>query len=650
MSKLSFSKWIVASLALVFSLTVGANDEVRKLIENPNYWAFPSGDYNNWRYSELDQINNKNASKIVTAWTFSTGRLQGHEGGPLVLPPSATGLNSDHLFIHSSFPNDVFAINLDDLTITWAFEPQQNEAETVPVMCCDIVNRGLGYSMGQIYLQQADSKLVALNAKTGKVEWSVLNGGDIPASKGGPYGPKQGMTNTNAPHPVKDKVLTGCSGAEFGVRCWIAAYNAKDGSLAWRAFSMGPDRDILFDGSTTSLGKPVGKDSSLRTWCVDEPGRWKNLRTNSLAGRECAKRSDQWKLGGGSVWGWWPVDFDENLVYYGSGNPGTWNPVVRPGDNKWSMTIFARDIDSGVARWVYQMTPHDEWDYDGVNEMILVDMKVKGQQTPALVHFDRNGFAYTMNRKTGALLVAEKYDPSVNWATHVDKKTGYPQVVNAYSTHYNGEDVVSKDICPAALGTKDQQPSAYSPRTNLFYVPTNHVCMTYEPVSYAAGGNQYTSGQAYVNANLTMYPAGAVLKNGTDNMGNFIAWDADKGKIVWSIPEQWSVWSGALATAGDVVFYGTLDGYAKAIDAKSGKLLWKFKTPSGIIGNFHSWSHKRKQYVGVLSGIGGWAGAVVAIPGLAAAPDEAALGAVGGYRKLLNVSRNSGVLMVFSLP
>jgi PQQ-dependent dehydrogenase (methanol/ethanol family) len=314
------------------------------------------------------------------------------------------------------------------------------------------------------------------------------------------------------------------------------------------------------------------------------------------------------------------------------------------------MTMYARDIDTGMAKWVYQMTPYDEWDYDGVNEMILADMKVGGADRKVLVHFDRNGFGYTMDRVTGELLVAEKYDPAVNWATHVDKKTGYPQVVNQYSTAHGGEDFVSKDICPAALGTKDQQPAAYSPKTGLFYVPTNHVCMTYEPVSYKAGGNQYTAGQAYVNANLTMYPAGAVLKNGTDNMGNFIAWNADTGKIEWSIPEQWSVWSGVLTTKGDVVYYGTLDSYAKAVDAKTGKLLWKFKSPSGIIGNFHTWKHKDKQYVGVLSGIGGWAGAVVAIPGLAAAPGEAALGAVGGYRKLLSVSRNSGVLMVFSLP
>ena len=646
MSKFLFKKWLVAILSIGLSVSAFANEEVRKLNDNPNYWAFPSGDYNNWRYSELDQINSKNADKVVAAWTFSTGRLQGHEGGPLVLPESATGLPHDTLYIHSSFPNDVFAINLDTLNIVWYFEPQQDEAETVPVMCCDIVNRGLGYSMGQIYLQQADTLLVALDAKTGKVKWTAENGREIG------YGPAAGDTNTNAPHPMKDKVITGCSGAEFGVRCWIAAYNAKDGSLAWRAFSMGPDSDILFDPKkTTSLGKSVGKDSSLKTWCGNSD--WK---APAIAPNKCKTLSDAWKSGGGSVWGWWPADFDENLLYYGSGNPSTWNPVVRPGDNKWSQTIFARDIDTGVARWAYQMTPHDEWDYDGVNEMILADMKVKGKDRKALVHFDRNGFGYTMDRVSGELLVAEKFDPAVNWATHIDMKTGYPQTQNQYSTHYNGEDTVSKDICPAALGTKDQQPAAYSPRTGLFYVPTNHVCMTYEPVSYSAGGNEYTAGQAYVNANLTMYPAGAVCpdcpnNNATkDNMGNMISWDADKGKIVWSIPEQWSVWSGILATAGDVVYYGTLDAYAKAVDAKTGKLLWKFKAPSGIIGNFHTWAHKGKQYVGVLSGIGGWAGAVVAIPGLAAAPDTAALGAVGGYRNLLNSTRNSGVLMVFALP
>jgi lanthanide-dependent methanol dehydrogenase len=339
MSKISFKSVVIAAIALVVPVVASANDEVRTLTQNPNYWAFPGGNYDNHRFSALKQINSGNAGKVVTAWTFSTGVLRGHEGGPLVLPSSATGLPGDTLYIHAAFPNNTFAIDLDTLGIIWHFEPQQDFDVTVPVMCCDTVNRGLGYSMGQIYLQQADTVLVALNAKTGAVVWTAQNGGDIPASLGGPYGPTSGMTNTNAPHPIKDKIITGCSGAEFGVRCWLAAYNAKDGSLAWRAFSMGPDADMLFDANTTSLGKKVGKDSSLNSW-----------------------KGDQWKQGGGSTWGWWPADFNENLVYYGNGNPGTWNPVVRPGDNKWSMSMFARDIDTGVAKWVYQMTPHDEWE------------------------------------------------------------------------------------------------------------------------------------------------------------------------------------------------------------------------------------------------------------------------------------------------
>jgi alcohol dehydrogenase (cytochrome c) len=237
-------------------------------------------------------------------------------------------------------------------------------------------------------------------------------------------------------------------------------------------------------------------------------------------------------------WGWFTYDPALNLIYYGSGNPGTWNPVVRPGDNRWSMTLFARDADTGMAKWVYQMTPHDEWDYDGVNENVLVDLEVGGRMRKALVHFDRNGFGYTLDRETGALLVAEKFDPAVNWATHVDMRTGRPQVVDRYSTHKNGEDVNTEDICPAALGSKDQQPAAFSPRTNLFYVPTNHVCMDYEPYEV-----EYVAGQPYVGAILTMFPAGQVTRDGTTNLGNFIAWDAAQGKIVWSNAEPFSVWT-----------------------------------------------------------------------------------------------------------
>jgi PQQ-dependent dehydrogenase (methanol/ethanol family) len=600
----------LAVVAAAIPASALANEGLLELQEDDEYWVMPNGDFANTRYSKLDQINAGNAPKLQAAWTFSTGVLRGHEGGPLVLPGSATGLEHDTLYVNAPFPNNSFAINLDTLEVVWEYVPIQNQDETVPVMCCDTVNRGLAFGDGKIFLQQADTELVALDAKTGKKVWSVKNGN-----------PKKGETNTNAPHVIKDKVFTGISGGEFGVRGFLAAYNIKDGKLAWKAYSVGPDAEMLIDPQkTTELGKPVGKDSSLKTW-----------------------QGEQWKIGGGTTWGWYSYDPDLNLVYYGSGNPSTWNPVVRPGDNKWSMTIFARDVDTGVAKWVYQMTPHDEWDFDGVNEMILADIEVKGKDVKSLVHFDRNGFGYTLNRETGELLVAEKYDPSVNWATHVDMKTGRPQTVAKYSTHKGGEDVNTKNVCPAALGTKDQQPAAYSPRTGLFYIPTNHLCMDYEPVS----GGEYTAGQPYVNAVLNMYPAGKVTGDGTSNLGNFIAWDAGEGKIKWSVPERFSVWSGAVATAGDVVFYGTLDGYIKCIDAKSGKLLWKFKTPSGIIGNVNTWMHKDKQYVGVLSGVGGWAGI-----GMAAGliEDTEGLGAVGAYKGLSSYTRLGGVLSAFSLP
>jgi PQQ-dependent dehydrogenase (methanol/ethanol family) len=568
--------------------------------QSANDWAMPAKDFANTRYSTLKQINTGNVGKLQVAWTFSTGVLRGHEGAPLVI--------GDVMYVHTPFPNIVYALDLNnDGKILWKYEPKQDPS-VIPVMCCDTVNRGVAYGDGKIFLHQADDTLVALDAKTGKQVWSAANGD-----------PKKGQTGTSAPLVVKDKVLVGTSGGEFGVQCSVAAYDIKSGKLVWRGYSEGPDDQILVDDKTTALGKPIGKDSSLKTW-----------------------QGDQWKIGGGCTWGWISYDPQLNLVYYGSGNPSTWNPVQRPGDNKWSMTVWARNADTGVAKWVYQMTPHDEWDYDGVNEMILTDQQIGGRQRKLLTHFDRNGLGYTLDRETGELLVAEKFDPKVNWTTGVDMNKnsanyGRPAVVSQYSTQAGGEDHNTTGICPAALGTKDEQPAAYSPETQLFYVPTNHVCMDYEPFKVS-----YTAGQPYVGATLSMFPPA-----GETNMGNFIAWDGKTGKIVWSDPELFSVWSGALATAGGVVFYGTLEGYLKAVDAKTGKQLYKFKTPSGIIGNVMTYQHGGKQYVAVLSGVGGWAGI-----GLAAGLTDphAGLGAVGGYAALTNYTALGGTLTVFVLP
>ncbi len=590
----------VLAAAAVISTSALADADLDAKIADSSNWAAQAGDYANHRHSALKQISESNVGKLQVAWTMSTGVLRGHEGSPLVI--------GDTMYIHTPFPNNVYAVNLKDQTFKWKYEPKQ-DADVVPVMCCDTVNRGLAYGDGKIFLQQADTTLVALDAKTGKVAWSVKNGN-----------PKIGETNTNAPHVFKDKVLTGISGGEFGVRGRVVAYDIKTGRKVWLGYSTGPDAEMLIDPAKTMTwtnGKmaPVGKDSSLKTW-----------------------QGDQWKLGGGTTWGWYAYDPKLNLVYYGSGNPGTWNPAQRPGDNKWSMTIWARDLDTGMAKWVYQMTPHDEWDYDGVNEMVLMDVDHGGKKVPAVVHFDRNGFGYTLNRQTGELLVAEKYDPQVNWASKVDMKTGRPIVDKKYSPGTTGPDVDVKGICPAALGSKDQQPSSYDPNTGYVLVPTNHVCMTYEPFQV-----EYTAGQPYVGATLTMFPT----PNSHGGMGNFIAWDASQGKIVWTKPERFSVWSGALTTDGGVTFYGTLEGYIKAVDTKTGKDLWKFKMPSGIIGNVFTYEYGGKQYVGVYSGIGGWAGI-----GMAAGLTEstAGLGAVGGYKDLARFTTLGGTLFVFGLP
>jgi alcohol dehydrogenase (cytochrome c) len=606
------------------SWPVVANEALMKMTQDPKQWALPTGDYANTRFSKLNQITKENAGRLQPVWTFSTGVLRGHEGGPLVI--------GDVMYLHTPFPNIVYALDLNnDGRILWKYEPKQ-DANVIPVMCCDTVYRGVAYADGKIFLHQADTTLVALDAKTGEVKWSVVNGD-----------PKKGETNTATVMPVKDKVLVGISGGEFGVRGHVTAYDMNTGRQVWRAYSTGPDNEMLVDPEkTTHLGKPIGKDSSLKSW-----------------------QGEQWKVGGSTTWGWYSYDPDLNLVYYGTANPSTWNPKQRPGDNKWSMTIMARDPDTGIARWFYQMTPHDEWDYDGVNEMILVDQEIGGQPRKLLVHFDRNGFAYTLDRTNGELLVAEKFDPAVNWASKVDMDKnsptyGRPMVVSQFSTEQQGEDVNTKNVCPAALGTKDQQPAAYSPRTGLFYVPTNHVCMDYEPFRVS-----YTAGQPYVGAILTMYPP-----PGETNMGNFIAWDARTGKIAWANKEPFSVWSGALATAGDVIFYGTLEGYLKAVDAQTGKELYKFKTPSGIIGNVNTYEHNGRQYVAVLSGVGGWAGIGLAAgllgeegagawqsavnPGREEtgqrAVATAGLGAVGGYASLANYTTLGGTLTVFALP
>jgi lanthanide-dependent methanol dehydrogenase len=557
-------------------------------------WKVPLGSYDAIRHSSLKQIDKSNAAKLRLDWTMSTGTLRGQEGQPLVV--------GNMMYFESSFPNYVYAVNLDDVgKIVWKFAPEEDKFAP-SVACCDVVNRGVAYADGKILSAALDTKLYALDAKTGQVLWTATNGD-----------PQLGQTMTAAPLVIKDKVIVGIAGGEYGVRGYITAYDLNTGKQVWRAYNVGPDQDILFDPQKTvdgATGQPVGENSSLKTW-----------------------QGDEWKLGGGTTWGWISYDPQLNLLYYGSGNPGTWNPTQRPGDNKWSTTIFARNPDTGMAAWAYQMTPHDEWDYDGINEGVLSDTTVDGQTMPTLTHFDRNGFAYVLDRRSGKLLRANKFDPSTNWAKEIDLKSGRPVLDPSKETH---EDVNVKEICPAAQGAKNHQPASYDPRTKLFYVGTNHICMDYQ-----AFGVKYKGGFPYVGAILSMYPA-----DHGNVRGRLIAYDTVSGQNKWAVDDTWQVYSGPLTTDGDVIFYGTLDGWFKALDEETGKELYKFKAPSGIIGNPMTYAYKGKQYVAVLSGVGGWA-AIGLAEGLTKGTEG--LGAVGLTTSLADYTNLGGALMVFSL-
>src|SRR2546427_4317452 len=578
-----------------FSMCAGGEDVVEKRAEDENRGVTPLEIYPGPRHSSLNQINTQNAWKLKVAWTMSTGALRGHEGQPLVV--------GKMMYFESAFPNYVYAIDLDNYwRIVWKFMPQQDKLAP-SVACCDLVNRGIAYANGKILMTSLDAKVYALDAKTGKVLWTAQNGD-----------PKLGQTMTGAPLIIRDKVLVGISGGEYGVRGHVSAYNLDTGKLVWRAYSVGPDAEILLDPAKTTDGatqKPVGANSSLKTW-----------------------ENEEWKLGGGTTWGWYTYDPQLNLVYYGSGNPGSWNPDQRPGDNRWSMTIFARNPDTGMAAWAYQMTPHDAWDYDGINEMVLTDSQVGGQTVPTLTHFDRNGFAYLVDRRNGKLLKASKFDPSVNWAKEIDMKTGRPVVDPAKMTK---ADVNVKEICPAAMGAKNMQPVSYDPRTKLFYAATNHICMDYQAFTV-----KYKGGFPYVGALVNMYPA-----DHGDVRGRVIAFDSVTGQTKWANNEPFQAYSGPLTTDGNVVFHGTLDGWFKALDQNTGKVLYQFHTPSGIIGNPMTYMNGGKQYVAVLSGVGGWAAIGIA-EGLTKGTDG--LGTVGLTRSLSDYTNLGGNLFVFALP
>ncbi len=579
-------------------------------MDDANAWATPSKDFASTRYSTLDQINVDNAGDLELAWSMSTGVLRGHEGQPIVV--------GDMMYYTTAFPNIVFAIDLNKPTeVLWKYTPE-NDPGSIGVACCDVVNRGVAYGDGKIFLSTLDGHLDAIDATTGELVWRVKNTDWT-----------KGQALTAAPLVVDDKVYVGVSGGEFGIRGYMTAYNIADGTQAWRWFNTGPDTEVGIEEATFKPFYDQYKEADLgvSTW-----------------------PTDQWKIGGSSVWAWFSADTELNLIYYGTSNPGTWGSSARRppelaesiGDqqakwaNLWSTSVIARDLDTGKMVWAYQFTPHDQWDYDAVNEMILHDQEVNGETRKVLTHFDRNGFAYTIDRATGEVLAAPTYGEGVNWASSIDLTTGLPNR-NLDKGTVLGRNVTN--ICPSAMGYKDQQPASYDPESGLFYVPTNNLCMDYEGTE-----STYIAGVPYVGATVKTYngPGG--------HGGSFMAWDPVAGKKVWENKEQFAVWSGSLNTAGGVAFYGTLDGWFKVVNKENGDLLWQFKAGSGIIGNAMTYmGPDGRQYVAILSGVGGWSGLTVA-GDLSLDDPTAALGAVNAFADLGRYTQKGGQLYVFALP
>jgi PQQ-dependent dehydrogenase (methanol/ethanol family) len=558
-------------------------------------WTMAARDYASTRFSPLAQIDAANVRSLKLAFDFSTGVQKGHEAAPLVV--------NGTMFVVTPYPNHLFALDLakPGATLKWQFDPRPS-ASAQGVACCDVVNRGAAYADGRVFINTLDAHTIAVDAATGKELWRTKLG-DI----------TRGETITMAPLVVKGKVLVGNSGGELGVRGWLAALDAATGRIAWRAYNTGPDKDVLIGASFKPFyAQDRGKDLGVTTW-----------------------PPEAWKIGGGNVWGWLSYDAELDLVYHGTGNPGPWNPEQRPGANKWTAGLFARRPDTGEAVWFYQWSPHDLHDYDGVNENVLVDLQLASGMRKVLMHAERNGYLYVLDRATGEVISA---DPFV----HVTTSFGVDMANGALRYNPDKDPKAGKviyDICPASPGGKDWQPAAWSPRTGLLYIPHQNLCQdsgTYE--------TSYIAGTPYVGAEARMKPGPG------GHRGEFSAWDPLARKKRWSIKERFPVWSGALVTAGDVAFYGTMDGYLKAVDARSGAALWQYKTESGVIGQPVSYQGPDgKQYVAVLDGVGGWAGAVVS-GDIDVRDGSAALGFTHAMKDLPQHTKKGGKLYVFTLP
>jgi len=558
-------------------------------------WTMPAKNYASTRFSSLTEITPANVKGLAPVFSFSLAVNKGQEAAPIVA--------DNVMYVVTAYPNYVYALDLTKpgAPLKWKFAPKPLPASQ-GMACCDVVNRGGTVSDGKYIFNTLDGQTIALDAKSGSPVWRTRLGNI-----------NIGETITMAPTVARGRVYVGNSGGELGVRGWIAALDENTGKLLWKAYNTGPDADVKIGPHFKPFyPSDRGTDLGVKSW-----------------------PADAWKIGGGNVWGWVTYDNELDTLYYGSGNPGPWNAEQRPGDNKWTTGIFARDPATGDARWYYQMNPHDEHDYDGVNEQLLLDLPFGGRMHKVLIHMDRNGYVYVIDRTNGQVLSADPFGP-VNTSRGVDLQTGRLLVNPAKETKVGRE---VNDICPTASGAKDWNPTSFSPETGLLYIPHENMCMDWTNMQVS-----YIVGTPYVGANVHMKPGPG------GHRGELTAWDPVNRKAAWIVKENFPIWSGTMATAGDLVFYGSMDGWFKAVDARTGKSLWQYKVDSGVISQPVSYrGPDGHQYVAVLSGVGGWSGAIVSGP-VDARDGSAALGMINVMSDLPKYTTAGGTLYVFALP
>jgi len=505
------------------------------------------------RFSPLTAINADNVAKLVPAFASSLGgeKQRGQESQPIVY--------DGVIYVTGSYSR-LFAFDARSGEKLWEYDARLPDG-IMP--CCDVVNRGAAIYGDKIIFGTLDAHMVALNRKTGKVIWNKTLA-DYSA----------GYSFTAAPMIVKGKVIYGNSGGEFGIIGRVEARDVNTGELIWSRPTIEGNMGMLNGKESTMTGKLNA------SW----PG-------------------DMYKNGGGATWLGGTYDPDTNLLYFGTGNPGPWNSNLRPGDNLYTASVLAIDPDSGEIKWHYQYTPHDGWDFDGVNEFIPFDATINGKPMKLGAQANRNGFFFVLDRTNGKFISATPFVSKITWATGYDKKGRPiydPSNRPGPPTGEKGNTVFS---APSFLGGKNWMPMAFSQQTGMFYVPSNEWGMDIwnEPITYKKGA-------AYLGAGFTIKPLYE------DHIGVLRAIDPTTGKIKWEYKNRAPLWGGVLTTAGNLVFTGTPEGYLKAFDAKTGKELWKFNTGSGVVGSPVTWEQDGDQYVAVMSGWGGavplWGGEV----------------------------------------